>query len=192
MKSFWNYHKKQIIITFVIIICFFILYLSNIVVRQFNEIYDLKHPFVCILFLNYQSITYFFILILNINKNDKVAINILNINYLIGFILYALCIIWVIIDQLAINQFDVLMGAVPLGLYITLGSVFLLHGLNYLLYLGKEIVTIFLLFSYCLFFCFQFALTLNCHGSINLFVTPVFFVIWTILFIWLSNVKIRL
>ena len=186
MRNFWNYHKKSSLITsIVIIICFFAFYLSNNVVRQFNEIYDLKHPFLCMLFLNYQSITYFFILILNININDNVAINILNINYLIGFILYALCIIFVIIDQLAINQFNVLMGAVPLGLYITLGSVFLLHGLNYLLYLGKGIFTIFLLFSYCLLFCIQFALTLNCHGSINLFVTPVFFVIWTILFIWL-------
>lgn len=187
MKNFWNYHKKSSLITIiVIIICFFAFYLSNIVVRQFNEIYDLKHPFLCILFLNYQSITYFFILILNINNNDNIAINILNINYLIGFILDALCIIFVIIDQLVINQFNVLMGAVPLGLYITLGSVFLLHGLNYLLYLGNRIVTIFLLFSYCLFFCVQFVLTLKCLGFINLFVTPVFFLIWAILFIWLS------
>ena len=54
---------------------FFTLYLSNSVVRQFNEIYDLKHPFFVNVFFNYQSITYFFILILNINKNDKVAIN---------------------------------------------------------------------------------------------------------------------
>ena len=186
MKNFLNYHKKSSLITIIlIIICFFAFYLSNVVISQFKNIYDLKHPFVCMLFLNYQSVTCFFILMLKIN-NENVVINILKINYLIGFILYALCIIFVIIHQFAINKVNVLMGAIPLGLYITLGSVFLLHGLNYLLYLGKWVVTIFLLFSYCLFFCVQFALTLKYHGSINLFITPVFFVIWAILFIWLS------
>ncbi len=188
MKSFLNYHKKSRLITFiVIIICFLIFYLSNVTIRQFNNIYDLRYPFVCMLFFNYQSIIYFFILILNINNNESIVINTLKFNYLIGFILYALCIILVIIHQFAINKVNVLMGAIPLGLYITPGSVFLLHGLNYLLYLGKWIITIFLLFSYCLFFCVQFVLTLKCLGSINLFVTPVFFVIWAILFIWLSS-----
>lgn len=191
MKRFWNCHKKSYLITIIaIIICFLILYLSKIVVQQFNEIYDLRNHFLCMLFLNYQSITHFFILILN--KKDNIAINILNINYLIGFVLDALCIIFVIIDQLAINKVNVLIGAIPLGLYITLGAVFLLHGLNYLLYLGKGIIIIILLFSYCLFFCIQLAFTLKYHGSINLFITPIFFVIWAILFVWLSNVKNRM
>jgi len=182
---------KHLATIITLIICFVAFFVTNWAVRQLNELYDLKPSIIYILILNYQSFIYFFVLLLNENKN-KVAINILNINYIIGFVLYASCIIVILVHQFYINEYNSLMGAVPLGLYITLGSVFLLHGLNYLLYLGKGIITLYFIFSYCLFFCIQFALTLECRGSINFFISPVFFLIWVILFVWLSIVKTRL
>jgi len=182
---------KHLATIITLIICFVAFFVTNWAVRQLNELYDLKPSIIYILILNYQSFIYFFVLLLNENKN-KVAINILNINYIIGFVLYASCIIVILVHQFYINEYNSLMGAVPLGLYITLGSVFLLHGLNYLLYLGKGIITLYLICSYCLFFCIQFALTLECRGSINFFISPVFFLIWVILFVWLSIVKTRL
>ncbi len=182
---------KHLTTIIIVIICFLAFFITNWVVQQISELYDLKHPIIYIFLLNYQSVIYFLVLILNENKN-KVVINILNINYIIEFALYASCIIVILVHQFYINKVDSLMGAVPLGLYISLGSVFLLHGLNYTLYLGKGIITIILLFSYCLFFCIQFVLILDCHGSINNFITPVFFVIWIILFVWLPNAKTRL
>ncbi len=192
MNSFWNYYKKSYLITIIIIIISFLaIFLSKYTyVRYFKDLYDIKHPFMYILFLNYPSITYFSIWIF-VNNNDNVAIKMLKITYLSGFVLYALCIILVIIDKFPILKVDVLMGIVPLGLYIILGSVFILHGINYLLYLEKWKITIILLSSYCLFFCIQHFLLMNFLGFINVFITPVFFVIWAILFVWLSVVKTR-
>ena len=166
---------------FLIISCLGIYLISRYTVQELNSIYTLEPAGLFILLLNWQTVVRLFLWISIDKKFSNTVMKILTVNYLLGFFFCLVCTIGIIIHQFALNSYKVITGGLPLGLFILIGSIFVLHGVNYLLLLPnpwKKVL--YLVLSYVSVGVIQIAWIIV-FGIFNAFVTSIFLITWTIL-----------
>ena len=150
-----------------------IYFISRYVIKTFEEL--TVASFLFILLFNVPTFIRLFLWISGIDR--KISIKVLTVNYLSGFLLYLLCIVGLFITG---EKYNVLAGAIPFASYFTIGSIFVLHGINFLLLFPKtKGVLPALILSYTLTFIVQF-MCLFLQGPVNMFLTSMFFAVWTI------------
>ena len=166
---------------FLIISCLGIYLISRYTVQELNRIYTLEPAGLFILLLNWQTVVRLFLWISIDKKFSNTVIKILTVNYLLGFFFCLVCTIGIIIHQFALNSYNVIAGSLPLWLFILIGSIFVLHGVNYLLLFPnpwKKVL--YLVLSYVSVGVIQIAWIIV-FGIFNAFVTSIFLITWTIL-----------
>ena len=166
---------------FLIISCLGIYLISRYTVQELNSIYTLEPAGLFILLLNWQTIVRLFLWISIDKKFSNTVMKILTVNYLLGFFFCLVCTIGIVIHQFALNSYKVITGGLPLGLFILIGSIFVLHGVNYLLLFPnpwKKVL--YLVLSYVSVGVIQIAWIIV-FGIFNAFVTSIFLITWTIL-----------
>lgn len=166
---------------FLIISCLGIYLISRYTVQELNSIYTLEPAGLFILLLNWQTVVRLFLWISIDKKFSNTVMKILTVNYLLGFFFCLVCTIGIIIHQFALNSYKVITGGLPLGLFILIGSIFVLHGVNYLLLFPnpwKKVL--YLVLSYVSVGVIQIAWIIV-FGIFNAFVTSIFLITWTIL-----------
>ena len=112
-----------------------IYFISRYVIKTFEELRVAS--FLFILLFNTPSFVRLFLWISGFDR--KISIKVLTVNYLSGFLLYLLCIVGLFITG---EKYNVLAGAIPLASYFTIGSIFVLHGINFLLLFPKTIFVV--------------------------------------------------
>ena len=165
---------------FLIISCLGIYLISRYTVQELNSIYTLEPAGLFILLLNWQTVVRLFLWISIDKKFSNTVMKILTVNYLLGFFFCLVCTIGIIIHQFALNSYKVITGGLPLGLFILIGSIFVLHGVNYLLLFPnpwKKVL--YLVLSYVSVGVIQIAWIIV-FGIFNAFVTSIFLITWTI------------
>ena len=166
---------------FLIISCLGIYLISRYTVQELNSIYTLEPAGLFILLLNWQTVVRLFLWISIDKKFSNTVMKILTVNYLLGFFFCLVCTIGIIIHQFALNSYKVITGGLPLGLFILIGSIFVLHGVNYLLLFSKPWKKVlYLVLSYVSVGVIQIAWIIV-FGIFNAFVTSIFLITWTIL-----------
>ena len=166
---------------FLIISCLGIYLISRYTVQELNRIYTLEPAGLFILLLNWQTVVRLFLWISIDKKFSNTVMKILTVNYLLGFFFCLVCTIGIVIHQFALNSYKVITGGLPLGLFILIGSIFVLHGVNYLLLFPnpwKKVL--YLVLSYVSVGVIQIAWIIV-FGIFNAFVTSIFLITWTIL-----------
>ena len=166
---------------FLIISCLGIYLISRYTVQELNRIYTLEPAGLFILLLNWQTVVRLFLWISIDKKFSNTVMKILTVNYLLGFFFCLVCTIGIIIHQFALNSYNVIAGSLPLWLFILIGSIFVLHGVNYLLLFPnpwKKVL--YLVLSYVSVGVIQIAWIIV-FGIFNAFVTSIFLITWTIL-----------
>ena len=105
-------------------------FISRYVIKTFEEL--TVASFLFILLFNVPTFIRLFLWISGFDR--KISIKVLTVNYLSGFLLYLLCIVGLFITS---EKYNVLAGAIPFASYFTIGSIFVLHGINFLLLFPK-------------------------------------------------------
>ena len=165
---------------FLIISCLGIYLISRYTVQELNSIYTLEPAGLFILLWNWQTVVRLFLWISIDKKFSNTVMKILTVNYLLGFFFCLVCTIGIIIHQFALNSYNVIAGSLPLWLFILIGSIFVLHGVNYLLLFPnpwKKVL--YLVLSYVSVGVIQIAWIIV-FGIFNAFVTSIFLITWTI------------
>lgn len=174
---------------FLILNSLIIVLLSSWTIQGFQE---LKPAFGFMLILNAQTIARAFLFWVQLNRDKSrnlFAIKFLTYNYLLFFFVYLIIIAVIIATS---GEYFVFEGMVPFALYISLGGVFVLHGINFLLLFSKvRIIILLFVLSYVYVFIIQVVCTINYMGIFDVLFTSIFFAVWTITLSVIGIMKLR-